>query len=117
MLKKCSICLFILFLASKPLFAADDLMALQLMMRGSTPGDLNDGIVADEAINDDLQLKKNINFIERNAMAKSLRGSKDVIVDCGTGNQIFASGANLNGATIVNLSNNKNTTAVCNQKK
>jgi hypothetical protein len=101
MLKKSNICLILLFLASNPIFADD----------------LNDGITMDDAIDDQLQINKNMNFIKRNAMAKALRGSKNVIVDCGSGNQIFGPGANLNGATIVNLSNNKNTTSVCNKKK
>jgi hypothetical protein len=76
--------------------------------------DLNDGIAIDEPVDDGLQMQKNSNFIERNAMAKALRGDKKTIVDCGTGNQVFGPGANLKGATIVNLSNNKNSTSVCN---
>ena len=86
-------------------------------------GDLDDGIQADEAINDDLRLDTNIQFITQRAKSAQ-QSAKDgkktsgkIIVNdpCGTGNQNFGAGANLKGATIVNLSNNKGTTVVCGQ--
>jgi hypothetical protein len=75
--------------------------------------DLNDGITADDPINDDLQIDKNIEFIKRNAIAKSLR-AKDKDNGCGgSGNQTFGPGTNLSNTTIINLSNNENSNAVC----
>ena len=78
--------------------------------------DLNDGIAIDTPINDDLTLGKNINFIKRNAIAKSKHKSKNGNTKSGcdgTGNIKIGAGSNLKGATIVNLSSNKGTTTVC----
>ncbi|MGR9114821.1 MAG: hypothetical protein ACU85E_03585 [Gammaproteobacteria bacterium] len=98
MLKKSYSYLFLLILVSGSL-AADD---------------LNDGIGIDEPINDNLQLNSNIDFIKRNAIAKARRGANGSNSGCsGTGNQSFGPGANLQGATIVNLSDNKGATSVC----
>jgi hypothetical protein len=97
MLKKYFIYSFLLCLLSNPLQADD----------------LNDGISADDPIVDDLQIDKNINFIKRNAIAKSLR-SKNKDNGCGgSGNQVFGPGTNLSNATIVNLSDNKDSDSVC----
>ena len=75
-------------------------------------GDLDDGMGIDEDINDNLQLNTNIDFIKRNALAKSKRNKGDS--GCGgAGNQTFGPGANLKGATIVNLSDNKGASSVC----
>lgn len=89
----------------------------------SFAGDLDDGIKLDEAINDDLKIEKNLQYIKRKALAKAQaqqsgeEGDPKVIVNtaCGTGNQNFGAGANLKGATIVNLSNNTGANAVCGQ--
>lgn len=97
MLKTCCVYSLLLCLLSAPLQADD----------------LNDGITADEALVDDLQLDKNINFIKRNAIAKSLRG-KDKDFGCGgAGNQVFGPGTDLSNATIVNLSDNEDANSVC----
>ncbi len=77
-------------------------------------GDLDDGIALDTPINDDLQLGINVEFIKRNAKAKAKRGASNKNSGChGAGNQTFGAGANLKGATIVNLSNNKGASTVC----
>lgn len=89
-------------------------LILALLLSNSLQADdLDDGIKADDPIVDDLQLDKNINFIKRNAIAKSLRG-KDQDKGCGgAGNQVFGPGTDLSNATIVNLSNNEGASAVC----
>ncbi|MGR9044736.1 MAG: hypothetical protein ACU83N_05530 [Gammaproteobacteria bacterium] len=100
MLKRSYTCLLLLCLTSGAVYADD----------------LNDGIGIDEEINDNLQLNTNIDFIKRNAIAKARRaadGGKGTAGCSGTGNQSFGPGANLKGATIVNLSNNKGATSVC----
>ena len=80
-------------------------------------GDLDDGLGIDENISDDLQLNTNVEFIKRNAIAKAKRKSNQDSGCSGTGNQTFGPGANLKGATIVNLSNNKGASSVCIKKK
>lgn len=99
MLKKIYILLFLLPLFGGPV-SADD---------------FDGGISIDEAIDDKLETTLNIEYIKRNAKAKALRGADSgKSKGCGgTGNQTFGPGANLNGATIVNLSDNKGTTSVC----
>jgi hypothetical protein len=78
----------------------------------SYASDFDDDIELDEPIDDSIKLKPNIQFIKRNALAKANRAKKNN--GCtGTGNLTFETGANLKGATIVNLSNNKGTSAVC----
>jgi hypothetical protein len=100
MLRNTSYMLLLFCLSSNPLIAASD---------------LDDGIDASDSLEDSIQLKKNIQFIIRNAKAKAARG--DAIISCdGAGNQTFAPGANLNGATIINLSKNNGATSVCNNK-
>jgi hypothetical protein len=91
------------------------LMALLNISTGYAD-DLDDGISIDTPINDDLTLDKNINFIKRNAIAKARsksKGGKSSSGCDGTGNIKIGAGSNLKGATIVNLSNNKGTTTVC----
>ena len=98
MLKKSYIYLFIFYLVSSPLYADD----------------LDDGIGIDEAIDDKLQLEINIDYIKRSAIAKARRAEAKGNSGCsGIGNQSFGPGANLKGATIVNLSDNKGTSSVC----
>jgi hypothetical protein len=80
--------------------------------------DFDGGIPIDDLIDDKLETTLNIEYIKRNAKSKALRGAakgkKGVNQDCGgTGNQTFGPGANLQGATIVNLSDNKGATSVC----
>tara|TARA_R110002073_G_scaffold327113_1_gene507527 strand:+ start:103 stop:411 length:309 start_codon:yes stop_codon:yes gene_type:complete len=77
--------------------------------------DFDGGIPIDSAgINDNLDLGINIQYIKRNAIAKARRGAKGATTNCGgAGNQTFGPGADLKGATIVNLSDNKGTSAVC----
>lgn len=90
-----------------------------LLLIGSTTvayaDDFDGGIPLDEPIDDKLETTLNIEFIKRNAKSKALRGAdKGKNRDCGgTGNQTFGPGANLQGATIVNLSDNKGATSVC----
>ncbi len=78
--------------------------------------DLNDGIKLDEPINDQLEKTKNISYIEQYAMMKIKNGTA-IITGCqGTGNIAIGPRTNLSNATIVNLSNNQNASAVCNKK-
>jgi hypothetical protein len=79
--------------------------------------DLDDSIGGDEAIEDKLQINKNIEYIKRNEMAKAKRGAKNTIVNCGAGNQAFGAGTKFKAnTTIVNLSNNKNAVSICGKK-
>jgi len=76
-------------------------------------GDLDDGIAVDHHEDDDLQLGVNVQFIKQNAIKKVHSGTA-ISTGCdGTGNVNIAPGTNLKGATIVNMSNNKNSTVVC----
>jgi len=90
----------------------------------SFAGDLDDGIKLDEPINDDLKLDTNLQYIKRRAKAKTEsiqdgeeNSDKIVVNDAcgGTGNMNFGAGANLKGATIVNMSDNRGSSAVCEQ--
>ena len=93
------------------------LFLLSLFCQPLLAGDLDDGIGGDEALEDKIQINKNIEFIKRNATAKALRGAKNTIVNCGAGNMNFAPGTKFNAnTTIVNLSNNKNSTSICGKK-
>jgi len=84
-----------------------------LCTNSSQAGDLDDGIELDHHENDDLQLGTNVQFITQNAI-KKLNNGTAVTNGCnGTGNINVAPGTNLKGATIVNMSNNKNNTTVC----
>lgn len=78
--------------------------------------DLDGGIALDDlVIKDNLENTLNIEYIKRNARAKALRGAASgQSQGCsGVGNQTFGPGAKLQGATIINLSDNKGTTSVC----
>lgn len=83
--------------------------------------DLDDGIKFDEPINDDLNLDVNIQYIKRRAKAaaetvenQDIEGKIKVNTACGgTGNQTFGAGSNLQGAIIVNLSDNSGSSTVC----
>lgn len=75
--------------------------------------DLDDGMGLDDAIDDSLDFKSNIQYIKRNALSKAARGTAIVTGCQGAGNQVIGPGANLNNATIVNLSNNKKTSSLC----
>ncbi|WP_341326995.1 hypothetical protein [Methylotuvimicrobium sp. KM2] len=79
--------------------------------------DLDDGIGIDEPINDNIQLNPNIDFIKRNALAKARRNTDQNSGCGGTGNQTFGPGANLQNATIVNLSDNRRANSVCIERR
>lgn len=110
MFKKSLYFLLTLYLVNSPLQAASD---------------LDDGIDATDSIEDSILIKKNIQYIIRDARSKgqqaelegessSQKGLKKGTLGCGsTGSQTFGPGTNLKGATIVNLSNNKGATSVC----
>lgn len=92
------------------------ILTLGILTAPAYAADFDDGIGIDEEINDNLQLNSNIDYIKRNAIAKARRSIKNGKGNSGcngTGNQSFGPGANLKGATIVNLSNNKGATSVC----
>jgi len=91
------------------------LLAYFLAVNASYADDLDDGIGLDEAIEDKIQLKPNIDYIRRSAIARARRAQdRGTAAACnGIGNQIFGAGSNLKGATIINLSDNKGTSAVC----
>jgi len=75
--------------------------------------DLDDGIAIDTPLNDDLNPDLNIQFITAMARSKAKSGSQRVITNDdqnnGLGNINIGANANLRGAIIVNLSENKNT--------
>jgi len=71
------------------------------------------GIPLDTPVSDKLEKSPNIEFIKRNALTKAQQGAAINTLDCGTGNQTFGPGADLKGATIVNLSDNKGATSAC----
>ncbi|MDX2504694.1 MAG: hypothetical protein QNL62_09490 [Gammaproteobacteria bacterium] len=98
------------------------LMFFLLISFSVVADDLDDGVKLDEPINDDINLDVNIQFIKRRAKAaaESVQNGNDVNnkiavnTACGgTGNQSFGAGSNLTGATIVNLSDNRGSSAVC----
>jgi hypothetical protein len=81
--------------------------------------DFDDGIQIDENINDQksLELKPNSHYIKQHALMKGSNGTAIVNDGCqGTGN-INVVGDNLKNVTVVNNSNNKNSTTVCAQKQ
>lgn len=76
-------------------------------------GDEDDGIKADDAIDDELKEDKNFSFVVANAKGKSKKGSGDGKAKSdGVGNINIGANANLKGATIVNVSKNKNNNVV-----
>lgn len=75
--------------------------------------DLDDGIALDEPISDGLKKSINVNFIVRKALAQAKAAEKrgrnnEQIEEVGVGNIVISPGADLDGAVIVNLSNNTN---------
>lgn len=76
-------------------------------------GDTDDGIALDDPIKDDLEEDKNFAYIIVKAKGKAKKGGKGVITSTdGVGNINIGSNANLKGATIVNLSKNKDNETV-----
>lgn len=74
--------------------------------------DLDDGIGIDTPINDDLTPDRNIQFIVRKALARAKTGEKNGTGSgCGSGNIIIGPGSRVK--EVINISNNKGTTAVC----
>jgi hypothetical protein len=74
--------------------------------------DLDDGIGIDTPINDDIDLDKNIQFIVRKALARAKTGEKNGTGSgCGSGNITIGAGSRVK--EVINVSNNKGTTAVC----
>ncbi len=83
-----------------------------LLLLGSSvsASDLDDGIAIDKPIDDSIKAGKNINFIVTKAKskAKTAKGSSSVrVTKAGEGNINIGAGADLKGATIINLSTNK----------
>ena len=78
----------------------------------ATAGDLDDGIGIDDKIDDSLQSEPNILFIVNHAKAKARQGSSDAITNGGVGNISIGAGTDLQGATIINLSDNEGAAVV-----
>ena len=85
--------------------------------------DLNDGIAIDEKIDDSLKKEFNSNFIvsksKSRAKARLKRGDdsktillEDGISNSGVGNIQIGAGADLQGATIINLSTNNDSAVI-----
>lgn len=76
-------------------------------------GDTDDGIALDDPIKDDLEADRNFAYITAKAKGKAKKGGNGVITSTdGVGNINIGSNANLKGATIVNLSKNKDNETV-----
>ena len=96
------------------------LITLLLTTGISHASDLNDGIAIDDNIDDSLQRDFNTSFVvtksTTRAIAREKKGkdSNTVILKdgAGVGNIDIGAGSNLKGATIINLSTNKNSTAI-----
>ena len=89
-------------------------LLILLLCNSLNADEFDGGIPIGEPITDKLDKSLNIQYIKRNAMAKAKRGSSIGNTECGgTGNQTFGPGANLQGATIVNLSDNKGANSTC----
>jgi hypothetical protein len=84
-----------------------------LLSTAALANDLDDGIDIDTAINDDLNLGKNVRFITRKALAKGKNGQKNSNSSgtCGSGNITIGPGSKVK--EVINVSTNKGTTAVC----
>lgn len=84
-----------------------------LLSTAALANDLDDGIDIDTAINDDLNLGKNVRFITRKALAKAKNGQKNSNSSgtCGSGNITIGPGSKVK--EVINVSTNKGTTAVC----
>ncbi len=88
-------------------------------------GDLDDGIGLDTPINDDLQINRNILYMTRRAKSKAKvklkvkqknPGNKRIITSggCeGTGNIKLIGNKLKAGTTIINLSNNEDSSSIC----
>lgn len=93
-----------------------------VLNQSAIAGDLDDGIGIDQRISDDLKLDNNNEYIVTKATTKArqaqIKGKKDgdIVNADGTGNISIAPGADLKGATIINLSNNKGSTVVSGSK-
>ena len=80
--------------------------------------DLDDGIPADEPIDDGVKVDTNFTFIvvdaETKARAKASGSSGKNVINSenGLGNINIGAGADLSGATIINLSNNEDSTVI-----
>ena len=96
------------------------LFVLLAMSTATLANDLDDGIPIDEALSDSLKKDFNASFVvtksvtKAKAQANKGENSKTIILKdgAGVGNIDIGAGADLKGATIINLSTNKNTTAI-----
>lgn len=89
------------------------ILVLYCVSFGTYADEFDGGIPLDTLISDKLEKTINIEYIKRNALTKAQQGAAINSLDCGTGNQTFGPGADLKGATIVNLSDNKGSTSAC----
>lgn len=83
-----------------------------LLLGGSVAAsDLDDGIAIDKPIDDSIKADQNINYIivKAKSKVKTSRGANGRVKTnkAGEGNINIGAGANLRGATIINLSENK----------
>ena len=88
-----------------------------LTLNGTAIGnDLNDSITIDTPVSDNVNVDKNTRFRVMDAKAKAKRKGGKIITNSGQNNGLgninIGAGANLKGTTIINLSNNKNGTAI-----
>ncbi len=80
--------------------------------------DLDDGIPVDEPVDDGVKVDTNFTFIvvdaETKARAKASGSSGNTVINSenGLGNINIGAGADLSGATIINLSNNEDSTVI-----
>lgn len=82
----------------------------------ATASDLDDGIGIDEAIDDSIRADRNIEFIvtkaKTKARAAAAAGESSEIEANGVGSINIGTGTNLQGATIINISNNEDAVSI-----
>ena len=94
------------------------LMSTALLCTPAWGSDLDDGIAIDEPVNDSVQVDTNTIFTvvhaKTKARAQSSGSSTDTVTADGNGlgNINIGAGVDLSGATIINLSDNENSTVI-----
>jgi hypothetical protein len=91
------------------------LLTMLFLAPFSVAGDLDDGIGIDEPISDDIEAEKNISFIVVRAKARARNTDSDKVIindENGVGNISIGAGTDLDGATIINLSDNDDAAVV-----
>jgi hypothetical protein len=96
------------------ILAASLAIAAALSTAPAAADDRDDSIGGDTAIKDDLQPSTNANFYMQKAQGRADKNKPppEGVTNDGVGNINIGAGTNLKGATIVNISTNKNTEVI-----